>query len=242
MATRPILFSGPMVRAILDGRKSMTRRVVKPQPGAGNHIDCSGSRGWHLWWDVVDSPRWDVRQEYAPLRCPYGQPGDMLYVRETWGTKRMVSLTQRRAPWDEVVYRAGRQVRASKDAPPGNFDTQTWPLSWSEDKPDDRWRPSIHMPKWAARIWLRVTDVRVERLQEITEMDAKAEGFEDTEVVGHSTAGRPFGDGFTMGPLTEWTSASGNFARLWEALNAKRGYGWDANPWVWVVSFERSSK
>ena len=247
MSEKPILFSGLMVRAILDGRKTQTRRVVKIQPPEDVGEIVTGR--YHpviIDRDGVEQPGRETFGAYDydgqwGCRCPW-ESGDLLYVRETWGTKRMVSLTQRRAPWDEVVYRAGRQVRASKDAPPGNFDTQTWPLSWSEDKPDDRWRPSIHMPKWAARIWLRVTDVRVERLQEITEMDAKAEGFEDTEVVGHSTAGRPFGDGFTMGPLTEWTSASGNFARLWEALNAKRGYGWDANPWVWVVSFERSSK
>lgn len=173
----PILFSTLLVRAILDGRKTETRRVVR-----------SRHHGVHPITHVCRfSPdKWTITgrgQTYE--RCPYGQPGDLLYVRETFCRVG-----------DSVWYRAS-----------------------GEDPPGLTWTPSIHMPKAAARIWLRVTEVRVERVQDITEEGAKAEG-----VRGCSWSGVP-----------SWREP---FANLWGRINAKRGFGWDANPWVWVVAFE----
>lgn len=180
MKERPILFSGEMVRAILDGRKTQTRRVVK-QRG-----DCSGS----------------VEQ------CPYGQPGERLWVRETWATE-------------------------------GTDETSTLPLQFKADRSDwpkcSKWRPSIHMPRWASRITLEIESVRVERLQKITEEDAKAEGTRDDALVHYyceeGTDDDPIGN-----HRCNWRYA---FSRLWESINAKRGFGWDANPWVWVITFRR---
>ena len=226
MSEKPILFSGLMVRAILDGRKTQTRRVVKIQPPEDVGEIVTGR--YHpviIDRDGVEQPGRETFGAYDydgrwGCRCPW-EPGDLLYVRETWSP----------VPWSDgngndttkVLYRA-------TDPHGGNW----------RPKEGDRWRPSIHMPKWAARTWLRVTDVRVERLQEITEADAKREGFADTETVDRSLEGKRLTADLTFGAMTVWASASGNFETLWDALNAKRGYGWDVNPWVWVVTFERT--
>ena len=194
MKEKPIIFSGPMVRAILDGRKTQTRRVVKPQP----HETVGGLGSMIAWRDF----RWcrggsipDVAAE-----CPYGQPGDRLWVRETWAD---TSKESRRCP---VSYRA------------------TWP-------PDDEecrgfaWKPSIFMPRWASRLTLEVTGVRVERVQDITEEDALAEGVA-------VDIGLPYCD-------PETPSARMMFKDLWNSINSRRSFGWDMNPFVWVVSFRR---
>lgn len=168
MADRPILFSAPMVRAMLAGTKTQTRRVAKPKRSIEPMTD----------------------------ECPYGQPGDLLWVRETWawyGCERDPR---------EVLYRA---------------DTSNLPESHG------RWRPSIHMPRWASRITLRVTGVRVERLQDITEVDAIAEGAQPFRLPCH--------------PQRETLRHVDGFALLWESINGAGS--WDANPWVWVVEFER---
>lgn len=167
---RPILFSGPMVRALLDGRKTQTRRVVNPQPATSSDGRACG-----------------------PIRCPYGAPGDTLWVRETWCSYMPGS----------VRYRAD-----------GHNDA-----GWT-------WRPSIFMPRWASRLTLRVYGVRVERVQQITQADARAEGVVDTSGA--------------WGDLTDTDRAGprGAFEALWNSINAERGFGWDVNPWVWVVSFE----
>lgn len=231
---RPILFSGPMVSAILDGRKTQTRRVVDWREDTthpafrspASYFAYSGqARDGRMQFTAYSASYVSVPGDdrgCAEILCHYGQPGDLLWVRETW----RVGSRDRNTIW----YRADDGVLVLPDSAE----------NLSGKFLGDRWRPSIHMPKWAARIWLRVTDVRVERLQEITEEDARAEGFTDTETVDHSTDGKPFGEGFTMGPMTEWTSAAGNFARLWDTLNAARGYGWDTNPWVWRIAFERT--
>lgn len=195
MMERPILFSGPMVRAILDGRKTMTRRVVKMN--LAGRVELRGKQ-WH-----IDDPN-------AILACPYGRPGDLLWVRETWFCEG------RDLPGSGLHYRA--------NAVPADerwFVEEGW-----------KWKPSIHMPRWASRLLLRVTEVRVERLWEITQEDAIAEGIER---IGDRFKGymRLF-TGEEYNPALPKTS----FAQLWETINAKRGYGWDSNPWVWVVSFE----
>lgn len=222
MRERPILFSAPMVRAILDGRKTQTRRLVKPQPPAGH--------SWHGF--TISSTRaadegkavW-ARGEAPHLvgahrvRCPYGQPGDTLWVRESFMPAPMESPPEDPRPtrWN-VAYAAGGQ---SELMAPAGYD----PMLYNYE----RWTPSIHMPRWASRITLEVTVVRVERLQDISEADARAEGAypppAGTDDDGaHYDAGT-FRDGFRA---------------LWESINGSAS--WDANPWVWVIEFKRAAQ
>lgn len=192
MKERPILFSGPMVKAILEGRKTQTRRVVKPQP-------MMPWRAWdgaaHHWQDGDDL-----------MRCPYGQPGDRLWVRETW------SLIDDHENMACIGYAAG----------PGIDWAREW-IRCGVDRVEDARKfygkskaPSIFMPRWASRITLEVTGVRVERVQDITPEDKEAEGLN-------------WNHGY--GPAA--------FESLWNEINGKRGYGWEANPFVWVVEFKQ---
>jgi len=203
MNERPILFSGPMVRAILDGTKTQTRRVVKldePLLGPFRLVQQDAS-GWNFY---KNSP---MRDDPWAVRCPYGQPGDLLYVRETWHKL----FEYPRGHNESIVYRADGHGLL----------------------PGARWKPSIHMPKRLARIWLEVTDVRVERVQEITEEDAFAEGI----APGYCCSGFECGCmGLPVDPPSE------SFADLWDSINGERGFGWDVNPWVWVVTFKRISR
>jgi hypothetical protein len=226
MTDRPILFSAEMVRAILDGKKTQTRRAMKVQPWPEatvevgpyhpHRIDRNGESQpgpavFGAIWDHQDI----VNGGDAGLRCPYGAPGDTLWVRETWckgaDDGRQVPLRM------ATLYRAdGEHVTLSD----GDGFTQT-NRDGSEKLP---WRPSIHMPRWASRITLRITDIRVERLHDITEDDARAEGC-------------PY--------PTEWAgrfvdrdeTAKTWFKSLWNKINGPGA--WEANPWVWVVAFER---
>lgn len=180
---KPILFSGEMVRAILEGRKTQTRRVVKPQPGANNRIRITGG-------NVMN-----IRDQKISENCPYGQPGDRLWVRETW----------RPHTPDATAYRADGD---------GVMDGFRW-----------RWRPSIHMPRWASRILLEVVAVRVERLQDISEHDAIEEGL--------------FSTGFAAGvchPHAQENCRRCGYKALWNRIIGPGA--WDANPWVWVVEFK----
>jgi hypothetical protein len=195
---RPILFSGEMVRAILDGRKTQTRRIVKPQPPAGFHGPEMGPNG--LWAFV----RVRKHNEWHDVKCPYGLSGDRLWVREAWtlgdGCAEPLKAglreeTERR----EVHYRA----------------------DWGGIEDDVVWKPSIHMPRWASRITLEITDVRVERLHEINEADARAEGVLPAVYDGHETKGE----------------ARILFRELWEKINGHES--WAANSFVWVIEFKR---
>jgi hypothetical protein len=191
MAIKPILFNTKMVRAILDGRKGATRRIVKgfiPDDAVWGYtafthkvyISCRGT--------FADGDG----EKFFKLPC---EPGDILYVRETW-----------------------------KKAPNGYYYYEDWQRNDIADI--TKWKPSIHMPKEAARIWLKVMNVRVERLQEITEVQAQAEGC-------------------NSGLLTGACTARGQFEDLWNSTVKKSDidrYGWDANPYVWVISFERCEK
>lgn len=195
MKERPILFSGPMVRAILEGRKTKTRRAIKPQPG-GSHWErhekhellvntLYSSAGYCVRFQHIlkginrEDPQWRT--------SPYGAPGDRLWVRETFALHHSFP--------DEVFYRADKEISGQK------------------------WKPSIFMPRWASRITLRITDIRVERLRDISENDAAAEGAKYEET------------GF---------SARVCFVDLWQQINGKRpGCSWNDNPWVWVVEFEK---
>ncbi len=183
MSERPILFSAPMVRAIIGGDKTQTRRVLKPQPSFG--------QPWHGW--IVDPEMMDI----PTAMCPHGITGDRLWVREAIG----IHCRPEDGLEGYCVYRA--------DFPDG-------PLASFEPG----WTPSIHMPRWACRLVLEVGAVRVQRLQDITEADAKAEGMERTPV-GTAT----------------WSNRQ-SFAVLWDQLNGKReGCAWENNPWVWAIEF-----
>lgn len=209
---KPILFNSEMVRAILDGRKTMTRRVVKPMsknqaewltPELINSVPHGEmiKGGWQMHHPRADTDYMGVHVEHdSPLgwvRCPYGQPGDLLWVRETF----LIKLN------GDAFYRA--------DDPTAS--------GWNSGSATTKWRPSIFMPRWASRITLRVFDVRVERVQEISVSDMRAEG------VAYGPA-RP-GEFSIQSTVREWEN-------LWDSINAKRGYSWNSNPWVWVVSFE----
>jgi hypothetical protein len=214
---RPILFSAPMVRAILDGRKTQTRRLVTP--GVGQEwltpatIDkvCRFEPSVHGWWTMAVEGG-----HIGSVRCPYGQPGDRLWVREGFapvdgnGHKCSPSAAAFVVLADGAQkYRDGAYFPPLPEYQQGVFD-------------GIKWRPSIHMPRWACRIVLEVTDVRIERLKSITEADARAEGVDPTEWMG--------------GPARESYCAA--FADLWNRINIKRA-PWSSNPWVWVVSFKR---
>lgn len=181
---KPILFNAQMVRAILDGRKTQTRRVVKPQPP----VDAVPYYDRVLYWKTPQ------RGEGVPYAKPTYAPGDILWVRETWRWKTPSVLEE-----TKYIYRA--------DIHPA-------------DETKQKWRPSIHMPKEAARIFLRVTDARVERLWDISSEDVYAEGT-DSRL---------------------WAATRDAFRRIWDSTikpSDINRYGWDANPWVWVISFER---
>ncbi len=207
MKERPILFSAPMVRAILSGQKTQTRRVVKPQPEWTDP-----STAW-LNGDGHSGPGWYAHNADYPeegslfYRCPYGQPGDRLWVRETF---------QRFSDDGEIMYRAD----------PVSFQAMN-ELKCDECQ-EARWRPSIHMPRWASRILLEVASVRVERLNEISEADAIAEGVQPTG-----------GGRYWLGAegLTPRGAARDAYRDLWESINGAGA--WDKNPWVWVVEFKR---
>ena len=184
---RPILFSGEMVRAILDGRKTQTRRVVKPQPKPSS-FKSDEELSWRQAWNLP--------------KCPYGVPGDRLWVRET------IEVLSFGAGTAQIQYRADGSTRIIGDR-----------------KLPDRLGsiPSIHVPRQASRITLEVTDVRVERLQDISEEDAQAEGIHQPAIGNISVAQK-------MGVCRY------GFANVWESINGEES--WDANPWVWVVEFK----
>lgn len=209
MRDRPILFSGAMVRAILNGSKSQTRRIVKPQPPRTvlSHTlvarDALAPSGYSF-----------VSDEYGEilLRCPYGVPGVRLWVRETC---RAHELPQ---GIDGVFYDADgafRPIENSREA------ADRWLAMNAYRGAKGATVPAIHMPRWASRITLEITDVRVERLQEISEADCFAEGIQQSTNEGLSSDG----------------TARGTYRALWESINGAGS--WDKNPYVWVISFHR---
>lgn len=202
MIERPILFSAPMVRAILDGTKTQTRRAVK---STGMYAIDASIHGEEV-----------ARRELAALatRCPYGQAGDQLWVREAFSGPHCMDASD-----------------GCKAVPPSKWGDCSRIWYWADGNPTEgdwtRPRPSIHMPRWASRILLEIAAVRVERLQDISETDAKAEGAPDYEEgIDHPPPGADH----------EW-SFRGSFIRLWESINGPGS--WDANPCVWVIEFRR---
>lgn len=238
MTERPIIYSTEMVRAILEDHKTKTRRLsgledVNTYPGlleGDSHVGPLGYRGRlasaryltkRLKTEYNKTPgvfhwfmgmRADRVREFNPIpvKCPYGQTGDLLWVRETWGA---VSPHEEPASLEEckIEYRA--------DYPGGWSEEDARGYEWAP-----KWRPSIHMPRWAARIWLEVVDVRAERVNSISYADCITEGMlPDAPLNNYGTGAIP----------------RDAFAALWDELNAKRGYPWKSNPFVWVITFRR---
>lgn len=216
MKEKPVIFGTDMVRAILDGRKSQTRRVLKPQPRVLHRTGDGFSYYWtacdyiiekslvelmdveaaHVVWCDDTAP-----QEYFVRRCPYGHVGDRLWVRERHA---FIAPHIYSAPIEQcdIEYYADNPVPYPGD----------WPAEAARGNPDaPKWRSSIFMPRWASRITLEITGAHIERLQQIGGSDAWAEG------------------GMTVA----------QFIDLWNRINARRGYVWDTNPWVYVIEFER---
>lgn len=230
MRTLPILFKTEMVQAILTGRKTCTRRLVKFLAGKNPQWTGYIKDGLMLY---------NGKNEPCIRKAPY-QPGDILYVRETWNKAGLVDDSDHVIEGTEKYYYA-----AGPEKPCFDFwvDPET-----GEHKDRMPWRPSIHMPKEAARIWLKVTDVRVERLQEMTEDQTEEEGFLFTPPCLHLT-GENYCD--IDGPCTSRVKycdmgAGELFGKvLWNSTIKKTDldrYGWNANPWVWVIEFERCEK
>ena len=196
-----MLFTSQMVRAILEGRKTQTRRVAKPvkHPDLGNLYTPGALAMGREPQHVIDRA------------CPLGQPGDRIYVRETFS---------QHPEWGQLAFRADGEEFEDADG---------W--LW-----EPKWMPSIHMPKYLARIWLGVTGVRVERLQDISEADALAEGISGYPF--RPDDGWPICTGYTHlpddGACGLWPTAKEAFSKLWTST----GGDWDANPWVWAIDFK----
>ena len=202
MKQRPILFSAPMVRAILEGRKTQTRRFINSLSGFSKISEFGKSNTPGFDWCFRDlNMRWNEFTNHRLLwKCPYGQPGDNLWVRETWAHE----------------YGGGYLYRASH----------------SHMKPDGNWKPSIHMPRAASRILLKITDVRVERLNDISEWDAIDEGLEMVDGPDGIKYYGNYGDNNADTALHPIES----FRTLWEAINGPGS--WIKNPFVWVIEFK----
>ncbi len=204
MKSRPIIFSAESVRAILEGRKTQTRRVIKPQPFIDDHGNfCSPltanelkqkKRGTHNWGQGIDGKPW--LKEFVK-KCPFGVPGDRLWVREKY------------QKWNAVFANVFVDYLYAAEMP-------------DEYVRENDWSNSMFMPKAASRITLEIVNVKVQRLQGISESDAEKEGCEVAEI-----------------PCTNQTlhSRIATFIDTWNKLNAERGFSWSSNPWVWVVEF-----
>jgi hypothetical protein len=219
---RPIIFSAPMILALLAGKKFQTRRIVKPQPiiEAGASIDGQPAWTWTIprtesysFWAVSKSSPKTITKY-----CPYGQPGDRLWVKET-----LIRKTSAYQPGGGIAYAAnGHYVMGG----PTSIDTGEHPSGFRHIQ-GGRWtwkRPtlsSMYMPRWASRLTLEITDVRVERVQDITEADATAEGFSGNDNVGTGIG---------------YSSNREAFAHKWDAINGKTA-PWESNPWVWAITF-----
>ncbi len=209
---RPILLSAPMVRAILEGRKTVTRRAIKVQP----HIDASGNfcvGSSNYGQDGYGKP---VTKHFVNGCCPYGKPGDRLWVRETFIDLRGTGVEHRPDP-DGLLQR----YAYAADCRPG---------SHSDEARKDfglKYKPSIHMPRAACRILLEITEVRVERVQDISRADIRAEGLQCPPELASDDVSPNYRDWYPAAWRELWDSTGGN---------------WDANPWVWVVEFKWVSR
>ncbi len=227
MKARPILFSAPMVQALLTGRKTQTRRIVKPQPASGCYYAMNGAGNAALHLIENGTPEKycvpvKANSTSHILYCPFGEVGDLLWVRETFcledtceyheyavAPKDRPFLTWKN--YDNGEYFTIPHYRATEPEP------HIVPYGLDEDDDKTRWKPSIFMPRWSSRITLEITNIRVERLQDISDKDAIEEGVDRTN---------------TSIP----TYASQRYMMLWNSINGKDS--WGENPWVWVLEFK----
>jgi hypothetical protein len=207
----PIIFTTSMVQAIQEGRKTQTRRVINRLRGFGYITEFGPSETKGYDWHFRDKRmRWnDITQERLIASLPY-QPGDLLWVRETWA-----NISKPGYP-PEIIYKADDDHHDPANDAPGEYEFD-----------GGKWRSPYHLFKKDARLWLEVVSVRVERVQDISEWDARAEGWPAERELFPAIN--------TMYKVQRW------YRGLWDSLNAKRGYGWEQNPWVWVIEFKRST-
>lgn len=222
----PILFQPPMVRAILDGRKTQTRRLVKPQPekrlvvGVGPLLTFAQRGSTNRWL-------YPNARDQIIASCPYGRPGDRLWVKETWRPSISHGCAGNTCDCADV------NVTYAADGAVDDFPDRAIPDAWTMPKAAARGNVSpLFMPKWASRIWLELKDVRLQRLQDIEAQDAAAEGLHQLPATGR----------YVINPGDQYFgSASTNprevFEWLWEAINGPDS--WGANPWVWALTFKR---
>ena len=271
MKEKPILFSTEMIKAILSGRKTQTRRIINPQPiyhhGEGKYTSFSWKDGFFALYQYPEN-------SLILEHCPY-KLNQKLWVRETW---RVGAWKQTGNNWDNyglmaIDYKAGNFIRKEwlkaydfdffdklvkqsiEEAKKANVKKDEYDYYvWNPGESPCRWRPSIFMPRWASRINLEIINIRIERIQDISEENANAEGIFFTDYGTNCFHPKPC-------PLPEyhkthnlkngwnwknsksdsecWGSAKFAFAALWNSINEKRGYGWDLNPWVWVIEFKK---
>lgn len=225
----PILFHGRSVRGILDGRKTQTRRLMKPQPEPVPDNATSAGTPEGYWWSCHLAHgkgtmlHLDEDEGAVLANSPYGRPGDHLWVRENHAYRAHHTPYEHGTLYMEVEYQADGEV--IRPEVPTDYDGS---LSLTDD---GTWRPNIHMPRWACRLLLTVEDIRVERLQAITPKDALAEGVRK-EALEHAPSDPAYRH-------QDWVDA---FADLWDETHSHQvdEYGWDQDPWVWVVEFSRS--
>lgn len=204
MNARPILFSGPMIRALREGRKTQTRRIIKPQPKLALDID-----------PATVGPAWDAG--FIDVRCPYGQSGDLLWVREAWRTAADIDHLNATEMAAQCIEAGCRKPWA-----PMQYEADQGRTNWDNIDEVGRYRHARFMPRWASRLTLRITGVRVQRLQEISGTDAAAEG------VDHPGDSNPYINGDAIARIL--------FRDLWESINGPGS--WNVNPYVWALSFQ----
>jgi hypothetical protein len=238
MKERPILFSSAMVQAILDGSKTMTRRVVVPNsktqaewltPNILNAVK-RFSASADGWWTMAVGEYQEIEHcghkmdgaHIGSVRCPFGKIGDRLWVREKFAPRTDV---------DPIAAPAKARHYCLYEGTGDPYDDMNW------HDFGGKWKPSIFMPRWASRITLEITDVRVERIQDISDDDCFAEGIDETEEYNRAEHYASGGS-----PLEGGSPEKCAFIGLWDKLNAKRGFGWNVNPWVWVIEFKKLEK
>lgn len=212
MKQRSIIFSGEMVKAIIEDRKTQTRRVIKPQPVLfeGREWRWAGA-GWSASMNFVPI----LPGHSIEIHCPYGKPGDLLWVRESF--RELIDLG---ADTDS----SNNYYEYKADRAPGSIDFNR----------EVKWSPSIHMPREASRVTLEIVNIRMERLQEISDEDAIAEGImsgDDWSEVKDQKLGKDV-----------FLTARSAYEALWNEINARRGFSWKDNPWVWVIEFKIMEK
>jgi len=228
---RPIPFNGEMVRAVLEGRKTQTRRVINPR---GKHLIEAVTNDKNIPFVIFGCNCDECRSNndhMFGMNCPYGQPGDRLWVKETWADiadqKQKARDTAARWPYGDVTLPEDDGVNLYYKA------------DHEGKKMLFKWRSGRYMPRLASRINLEITGIRVERVQEISDEDACSEGYKPSDFYREldkacltSKNARMFGHKVD-------TPSKGWFRFLWDQINEKRGHGWESNPWVWVVEFKR---